>query len=450
MQKNWLKTMTLLLAGLLTLGGCGDGGTAAVLMTPVYPEMAPYPNEQAYVNASDGMFDSEGFSDVYDAWRKARAERRNQPEGYTDGTVDFTRQAARAFLTGTEDNNALLSPLNVYLALGMLTEVTDGQSREQILQVLGADSMETLRSRADSLWNANYCDDGALTSVLASSMWLDRHMQYHTESLEKLASVYRASAYQGDMGDPAYDSMLQDWLNEQTGGLLEESVKNLHMDPETILALASTVYYRGKWGSEFQAENNEERIFHSPAGDMECTFMRQTDMHGVYYWSEQFGAISRRMEEGGRMWFILPDEGVEMDAILQSDALYDLLDPSCDWTDQKTLKIHQYIPQFDVSSDQDLRKGLAAMGITDVFDAAEADFSPLTDRKGVSLSQVKHAVRVAIDEEGVTAASYVAMMMAGASRPPAEEMDFILDRPFLFALTGTDDVILFMGVVNRP
>lgn len=139
-----------------------------------------------------------------------------------------------------------------------------------------------------------------------------------------------------------------------------------------------------------------------------------------------------------------------MDAILQSDALYDLLDPSCDWTDQKTLKIHQYIPQFDVSSDQDLRKGLAAMGITDVFDAAEADFSPLTDRKGVSLSQVKHAVRVAIDEEGVTAASYVAMMMAGASRPPAEEMDFILDRPFLFALTGTDDVILFMGVVNRP
>ena len=27
MQKNWLKTMTLLLAGLLTLGGCGDGGS---------------------------------------------------------------------------------------------------------------------------------------------------------------------------------------------------------------------------------------------------------------------------------------------------------------------------------------------------------------------------------------------------------------------------------------
>lgn len=42
------------------------------------------------------------------------------------------------------------------------------------------------------------------------------------------------------------------------------------------------------------------------------------------------------------------------------------------------------------------------------------------------------------------------MMMMGAARPPQEEMDFILDRPFIFAITGTDGVVLFMGVVNQP
>ena len=150
------------------------------------------------------------------------------------------------------------------------------------------------------------------------------------------------------------------------------------------------------------------------------------------------------------MWLILPDEGVDMDTVLTEDALYDLLDPAFVWEDQKTLKIHQYIPKFDVSSDTEMQKGLAAMGITDVFDPDDADFTPLTDNKNVCLSQAKHAVRVAIDEEGVTAASYVVMMMAGAARPPEEEMDFILDRPFLFVLTGTDEVVLFMGVVNQP
>lgn len=449
MKNTWIRRMALVLAGVLSLTGCGGGEAAVLLIAPAYPEMAAYPSEQEYVDGESGIFDSEGFSSVYDAWRQDRAKRRNQPEGYTEGTGTFTKQAARAFLTGAEDN-ALFSPLNVYLALGMLAEVTDGNSREQILTALGADSMDTLRRRADSLWNANYCNDGALTSVLASSLWLNRNVTYRMEPLEQLASVYRASAYQGTMGDPAYDKMLQDWLNEQTGGLLEGYVQNLTMDPATILALASTVYYRGKWDKEFQAENNEERIFHSPSGDVECTFMKQTDTYGVYYWSEQFGAISRRMEEGGQMWFILPDEGVEMDTVLTEEALYSLLDPDFVWEDQKTLKIHQYIPKFDVSSDTEMQKGLAAMGITDVFDPDTADFTPLTDVKNVCLSQAKHAVRVMIDEEGVTAASYVAMMMAGAARPPEDEMDFILDRPFLFALTGTDGVVLFMGVVNHP
>ena len=449
MRNMWKRTAALLLAGLLTLTGCRGGGSALLLIAPVYPEMTAYPNEQEYTDPDSGVMDYDSFSEVYGKWAEERTARRNQPEGYTEGMTAFTRQAAETFLTGTE-KNTLLSPLNVYMALGMLAEVTGGNSRSQILDVLGADSMETLRGRADSLWNANYCADGASTSVLASSLWLNRNVSYHTAALETLAAVYRASSYQGTMGDPAYDKMLQDWLNDNTGGLLEDSVQGISMDPSTILALASTVYYQAKWKNEFREENNEQRIFHSSAGDVECTFMRQTDSHGVYYWSENFGAVSRRMEEGGQMWLILPDEEVDMDTVLRSDALYDLLDPEYQWTDSKILKIHQYIPKFDVSAETDLAAGLTEMGITDVFDGKTADFSPLTDTGNVSLSEAKHAVRVMIDEEGVTAASYVVMMMAGAARPPEEEMDFILDRPFIFAITGTDGVVLFMGVVQQP
>ena len=34
--------------------------------------------------------------------------------------------------------------------------------------------------------------------------------------------------------------------------------------------------------------------------------------------------------------------------------------------------------------------------------------------------------------------------------PLAEEMDFVLDRPFLFAITESDGLPLFVGAVNRP
>jgi len=38
----------------------------------------------------------------------------------------------------------------------------------------------------------------------------------------------------------------------------------------------------------------------------------------------------------------------------------------------------------------------------------------------------------------------------GAGMPPQEEIDFVVDRPFLFVITGADSLPLFVGVVNQP
>lgn len=66
------------------------------------------------------------------------------------------------------------------------------------------------------------------------------------------------------------------------------------------------------------------------------------------------------------------------------------------------------------------------------------------------ISKTQHDVRVVIDEEGVTASAYTLMTEAGAGMPPSEEMDFVLDRPFLFVLDSYDGLPLFAGIVNQP
>ena len=94
---------------------------------------------------------------------------------------------------------------------------------------------------------------------------------------------------------------------------------------------------------------------------------------------------------------------------------------------------------------------LRALGVTDVFDAGKADFSPLTDKAdAIFLSHAKHSARVTIDEEGVVAAAYTVMVACGAALPPDERVEFTLDRPFLFAVTGESGEILFAGIVNTP
>ena len=427
----------------------GSPSQASVIAEAAYPEMAPYPDESDYISLT-GDFDDEGFSQVYDAWRESRQAQLDQPEGYQDGLESFFPAASAALLSGAEGENRVYSPLNLYMALSMLAELTDGQSREQILDVLGTADIEALREKASALWNASYCDDGAVTSILANSLWLNEDVIFRQETMDRLASVYYASAYRGEMGSAAFDRQLQDWLNEQTGGLLAEQAQDITMPEETILALASTIYFRARWDREFSESNTKEGVFHSPSGDISCDFMHQSGTRN-YYWSDQFAAVALRLEESGSMWLFLPDEGVEAEALLTDENVPRLLFERESWTDSRYLIVNLAMPKFDVSSDLRLPESLQAMGITDVFDPYAADFSPMTyEADEIYLSQADHAARVAVDEEGVTAAAYTVIATAGAGAPPEEEVDFVLDRPFLFVITGYDGSPLFAGIVNQP
>lgn len=431
---------------LAILGGIflrpGGALAAHAIARAEYPKMAPYPS---------GLTQ---FSDAArDAWRAdIKAQRRDL--GDTADLQAFFAQSARTFLTGAAGENRVYSPLNVYLALSMLAQLTGGDSREQLLALLNSGSMEDLRQRASDVWNSNYRDDGAVTSVLANSVWLNEDVKFVQDTMDTLASEFYASSFRGEMGSAGFNKALQGWLNDQTGGLLKEQAGNIELDRRTILALASTVYFRATWQDEFSKSKTAPGTFHSPAGDVETDFMHQRAA-GTYYWGEKFAAVAQYFElgEGGAMWFLLPDEGVTPEELLADAEAMDFLF-SADrnaWENQKQLSVNKSVPKFDVSSQFDLEDGLKALGVTDVFDPLVSDFTPMTADVSdpIVLAQASHAARVVIDEEGCTAAAFT-VMAPGAGAPPDDEVDFVLDRPFLFCITGTSGLPLFVGVVNAP
>ena len=56
-------------------------------------------------------------------------------------------------------------------------------------------------------------------------------------------------------------------------------------------------------------------------------------------------------------------------------------------------------------------------------------------------------VRVAIDEQGVSAASAI-RMDGGYGDPVFKHVDFVADRPFLYLIVAGDGLPCFAGVVN--
>lgn len=69
------------------------------------------------------------------------------------------------------------------------------------------------------------------------------------------------------MGSDALNQMLQDWLDTQTGGLLKKYTSESLLTEDTVPALATTVYFRGKWQNEFLPEQTASGIFHTPSGE---------------------------------------------------------------------------------------------------------------------------------------------------------------------------------------
>lgn len=449
--KRWILLAVAILViavvvALLVPGG-SEAAAASALAEPTYPERVACPIEADYYD-ENGELDWEGYMADYDLWWADQQSRNALPADYAAGLEPFWGRTMEIYLADTEEN-AVYSPLNVYMALAMLAEITDGNSRQQILDVLGAADLEALRTQVDAIWQANYADDGVTTSILANSLWLNETIAFQQQTLEQLAQYHYAATYQGQMGSDAMNQALQTWLNEQTGGLLEEQVAGIELEPQTVIALASTMYYKAAWAEEFRADLTQPGTFYAFTGEEEADFMYQSGMRN-YYWGEQFSAVGQALNGSGSMWFILPEAGLTPQDLLQdAETIAFALMPS-QWHNVKTLQVNVTVPKFDVSSGMDLSEGLQQMGITDVFDPVSSDFTPLCDASELAVTKAQHDARVMIDEEGCTAAAYTVMAVeAAALEMQTEEIDFVVDRPFIFLITNAEDVPIFVGVVNH-
>ncbi|MGD1919207.1 MAG: serpin family protein, partial [Pleurocapsa sp.] len=109
------------------------------------------------------------------------------------------------------------------------------------------------------------------------------------------------------------------------------------------------------------------------------------------------------------------------------------------------------LPRFELEYETDLVKSLSELGINQVFNPSQADFSAMTNTP-VAINAVKHKTFIEVNEEGTEAAAVTSIGIRITSlQPQNQPFDMNVNRPFFFAIR--DDVtetILFMGNVVKP
>ena len=182
-MKRLKAAMCAVLAGLM-LAGCAvqpqtdnkRGGGAAVDLTKYVVREAAYPAYPKEPRFED-YFDENGEGD-WDAYDAAYTEYREalqklgkldaEPDG--DALMAFADRTLDKFFADSE--NRVYSPISLYAALSMLTEMTDGETKRQVMALLGAADSETLRQTVRDLWMSVYLDDGRSVCRLANGAFL--------------------------------------------------------------------------------------------------------------------------------------------------------------------------------------------------------------------------------------------------------------------------------------
>lgn len=441
------KPMAMSLALLLGLTACGSTKDPAQVPSSLAGKEVlglAAPLEVHQHPEASGKYDdklNEAYREFWD-----RLDKEVQESKFKDPLYRYTEKMNRILMSEGKDN-VVYSPLNTYMCLSVLAEAAGGKTQEEILKALSLDSSETNRQNSRAMTEIFNYDDGILHIQSANAVWMNEAVKARREGLESINKDFRASLFQGKMGSGEMDKLLQGWLKENTGGLLDDQANKESLSPETVFALTSTLYFKGAWNEVFEKAMTKDDTFHGVDGDQTVPFIHAERTDTIYQ-GKDFDALSLSFGGPARLWIIRPKDG-DFDALTQSPDLTRLLSDPDNYPNQATCDVNVALPKLDLTNKFSLVEVMEKLGIRDAFDSQKADFTGLlTPETPAFLTEASHATRFKMDEEGAEAAAYTIMKTEMAMEIPDKVYDFKADRPFLFVLTAFNESPLMVGRVN--
>jgi serpin B len=339
-----------------------------------------------------------------------------------------------------------LSPLSVAVALGMVYNGADGNTKAQMAEVLGYTGLSDQEINESYALLIDYLTtlDSKVTCEIANSIWYYDGFELKQSFLDENSKYFDAEIAGLDFGDPASANTINNWVSEKTHDKITEIISPDALS-ELMLLLANAVYFYGDWTITFPDSLTKSDHFTAADGtvqDIEMMFL--LDSLNAYENSE-FKMIELDYGNGDfAATIILPDTSVDINNLIDS------LTPEklSNWHDSLDLHLCAlHLPKFELEYDISLVNVLSRMGITDAFGAG-ANFSRMRPARDLFISSVRHKTYVSVDEQGTEAAAVTVIgMTTGIDEPVI--FDMRVDRPFLFIVwEKTSGSILFIGRIS--
>ncbi len=357
-----------------------------------------------------------------------------------DGNLAATDFAIRLFQASNKgEENVLISPLSVLYALAMTANGATDETLAQMESVLGM-TRKDLNSYLYTYMNSLPQGEKYKLSV-ANSIWFrdDKRLTVKEEFLQTNADYYGAQIYKAPFNDDTVKD-INGWVNEHTDGMIPDIIEKI--SPQAIMYLINALAFDAEWSVPYTERQVQEGDFKAENGTTQkMEFMNSTER---YYLKDDMATGFIKKYAGYEYAFValLPNENVTLEDYVNSlDAskLYSML------CNPESPDVWASMPKFTVEYEIEMSQILKAMGMTEAFDEAGADFSDLGKSKAgnIYISQVIHKTFIEVAEQGTRAGAVTAVEMGDNGGTLTEIKKVYLTRPFLYMLVDCENNVPF-------
>lgn len=363
--------------------------------------------------------------------------------------------------SATHEGNVVVSPASLATALAMLVEGAKGQTLSDLEAALGATGEDRRDAFAALQRSVREFEGDPAEAVgdelperpilhLANNLVVNEGFEVRQSYLDALADGFDAGMQSTDLSSDAGKKVLDAWVNEHTGGLIEESA--IQPDPDLELVLQNAILFAAKWQTPFDGNRTMDLPFVlSDGSSVEVETMTMSP--GEFAYAELDGgwvAVRLPYSEGAHADLLLPPAGTDPAA-----ATPELLAQATETLDAaRPIRLALSLPTLDIPVDEPL--DLIGSGI---FERAGLGSTfcgnPGVDLSGISdvplcVGQAFQQAVLRVDEEGTVAAAVTELGLMPTSLPMVDET-VAFDRPFLFTIVHDETGwLLFQAAIRDP
>ncbi len=349
-----------------------------------------------------------------------------------------------------EKSNVFFSPLSISTAFSMAYEGAQANTASETQQVFGFDSDDKKRQEkiSELLSRLNNKDDW-YTLQVANALWVKDGYKIKQDYLDTAKTHYSSTVDNVDFVTDDGVNKINSWVREKTNDKIQDILAPGSTDDMTRMVITNAVYFKGKWGLEFNPKNTSEKPFWTDK-DNSVMIPMMKENAAMYNYAETKDLQALELDYlGGNisMIVLLPKEKEGLETLEQSLDRVEFDSVKNSMTRQPLMI---QIPKFEFETEYDLIKPLKNLGLNDAFNKNTANFQRITDEQ-VYLEKAAHKAFVNVNEEGTEAAAITALVARATSGPPDPRHEFVANHPFMFVIQEKETgEILFIGRVMDP